>query len=88
MNIEDLPPSHNYFCKGTLNLIIHSSPLLCGCLGIQGTVYVIQSLLVGLMSICLLATIEFLRARANIHTVLGGQHVYCIQGNNGLESSY
>ena len=34
-------------------------------------------------------TIQFLRARANIHTVLEGQqHVYCIQGNNGLENSY
>ena len=30
--------------------------------------------------------IQFLRARANIHTVLEGkQHVYCIQGNNGQE---
>ena len=28
--------------------------------------------------------IQFLRVRANIHTVLEGQqHVYCIQGNNG-----
>ena len=34
-------------------------------------------------------TRQFLRARANIHTVLEGQqHAYCIQGNNGLENSY
>ena len=33
--------------------------------------------------------IQFLRVRANIHTVLEGQqHVYCIQGNSGLENSY
>ena len=34
------------------------------------TVYVIQSLLVGLMS--MFTIIQFLRARANIYTVLGG----------------
>ena len=34
-------------------------------------------------------TIQFLRVRANIHTVLEGQqYAYCIQGNNGLENSY
>ena len=33
--------------------------------------------------------IQFLRARANIHTVLEGQkHAYCIHRNNGLENSY
>ena len=33
--------------------------------------------------------IQFLRVRANIHTVLEGQqdeYVYCIQGNNRLET--
>ena len=49
--------------------------------GIQGTVYVIQSLLVGLISI-MFTIIQFLRVRENNHTVLEGQqHIYCIQGN-------
>ena len=41
------------------------------------------------MSMCLLF-IQFLWARANIHTVLMDKknHVYCIHGNNGLENSY
>ena len=33
--------------------------------------------------------IQFLRARASIHTVFEGQkHVYCVHRNNGLENSY
>ena len=33
--------------------------------------------------------IQFLRVRANIHTVFEDQQrVYCIQGNSGLENSY
>ena len=64
---------HHFLCNISYVVIAESMGM--------SAVYVIQSLLVGLMSIC-----QFLRARANIHTVLGGQkHVYCIHGNNGLE---
>ena len=35
-------------------------------------VYVIQTLLLGFMSIIMFAIIQFLRARANIHTALEG----------------
>ena len=37
----------------------------------------------------MLTIIQFLRVRANIHTVFEDQQrVYCIQGNSGLENSY
>ena len=46
---------HIHINTCSIHEIMHkSSLLLCGCQGIQGTVRVIQTVLVGLMSICLL----------------------------------
>lgn len=45
--------------------------------------YVITKIYKELYDTVLLFTImQSLRARANIYTVLAGQHVYCIRGNN------
>ena len=80
--------AHSAWLQSRIWQILRSHILAC-CYVVAKVYKVCDTIPPCRVNVHMLTIIQFLRARANIHTVLEGQqHVYCIQGNSGLENSY